>query len=60
MAAESAGATVAYRPPTDFYDPWLLAAVAVAVALLAATMIAQGASHQMLHDARHVAGVACH
>lgn len=60
MSADTTGATVEYRPPTDLYDPRLLAVVAVVAAALAVTMVAQGASHEVLHDARHVAGVACH
>lgn len=60
MSTETAGATVAYRSPTDLYDPRLLTVLAVVAVLFAATMVAQGASHQVLHDARHVAGVACH
>lgn len=60
MSAETAGATIEYRSPADLYDPRLLTAVAVVALLFAATMVAQGASHEVLHDARHVAGVACH
>lgn len=60
MSIQQSSGVIEYRSPAKLYDPRLLTLVAVVSILLVSTMIAQGASHEVLHDARHAAGVACH
>lgn len=60
MPTQTTGTAIDYRSPAELYDPRILTILAIASILFVATMVAQGASHELLHDARHAAGVVCH